>query len=163
LDRALRRGAADHWFHALLRKREPGCAGFNDGRAFASRDFGPRRHHLARPPIHRAGLHPRRCALRGARGIWQTARLAPSRLVQNASRPPTTASVPASSGRRMRSGTREAKWLEIIMPGIEPTRSERSIWKSTEPSPQCPAPAIRVSGTAWAMTEPTMRTIGDFG
>ena len=102
----------------------------NDGRAFASRDLGPRRHHLARPPVHRPGLHPRRCALRGARGIWQTARLSSFKAtVQNARRPPTTASVPARIGRRTRSGTREAKWLEIIMPGIEPTSSETSIWK----------------------------------
>ena len=83
------------------------------------------------------------------------------RAVQNARRPPTTASVPARIGRRTRSGTREAKWLEIMMPGIEPTSSETSIWKSTDPSHQCPAPAISVSGTACAMSEPTMRTIGE--
>ena len=33
------------------------------------------------------------------------------------------------------------------------------MWKSTDPSHQCPAPAMSVSGTAWAMSEPTMRTI----
>src|ERR1700690_1953000 len=83
--------------------------------------------------------------------------------VQNARRPPTIASVPAKIGRRTWSGTREAKWLEIIMPGMEPTSSDPSIWKSTDPSHQCPAPAISVSGTACAISDPTMRTIGDFG
>src|SRR6185437_449903 len=83
--------------------------------------------------------------------------------VQNARRPPTTASVPARIGRRTRSGTREAKWLEMIMPGIEPASRDTSMWTSTDPSHQCPAPAISVSGTACAISEPTMRTIGDLG
>ena len=118
----------DDRFHALLRKRESGRAGFNDRRTFASRHSWSCRHHLARPPVHRAGLHPFRRAL--ARCLKNSANRqakAAEAIVQNASRPPTTASVPARMGRRTRSGTRDAKWLEIMMPGIEPTSSEPSI------------------------------------
>ena len=46
------------------------------------------------------------------------------------------AAVPASSGRRTRSGTREAKWLPLAMPGREPASSETSNAQSTEPSHQ---------------------------
>ena len=46
------------------------------------------------------------------------------------------------------------------MPGSEPVSSETSSDQSIEPISQCPAPAIRVSGTAWAMSVPTMRTVG---
>ena len=62
LDRVIRRRAADDRFHAFLRKRESACASFHDGGAFASRDVGSRRHYLARPPVHRPGLHPPRRA-----------------------------------------------------------------------------------------------------
>jgi hypothetical protein len=52
---------------------------------------------------------------------------------QKTSLPPTSASVPAIRGRSTRSGTREAKWLPIAMPGIEPDNSETSSNQSTEP------------------------------
>jgi hypothetical protein len=60
-----------------------------------------------------------------------------SRLIaQKTSLPPISAKVPAISGRSTRSGTREAKWLAIIMPGIDPTSSEKRSAQSTEPSHQ---------------------------
>ena len=82
---------------------------------------------------------------------------------QSASLPPTSASVPAISGRSTLSGTREAKWLPMAMPGIEPISSDASSAKSTEPIHQWPAPAISVSGTAWAMSEPTSLAAGSVG
>ena len=45
----------------------------------------------------------------------------------------------------------------------EPISSETSSAQSTEPIHQWPAPASSVSGTAWAMSEPTMRTVGSLG
>src|SRR5580658_2995668 len=50
-----------------------------------------------------------------------------------------------------------------MIPGMAPLSNEPSNFQSTEPSHQCPAPAISVSGTAWAMSEPTMLTIGSSG
>ena len=38
--------------------------------------------------------------------------------------------------------------------------SEPSSTQSTDPKSQWPTPAIKVSGTAWAMSEPTSRAIG---
>ena len=69
---------------------------------------------------------------------------------------PTSASTTARIGRSTRSGIRGALALPAMMPGIEPTRSEASIDQSTAPSNQYPEPAMRVSGTAWAMSLPTI-------
>jgi hypothetical protein len=38
--------------------------------------------------------------------------------------------------------------------------SEPSSTQSTDPRSQWPTPAIKVSGTAWAISEPTRRAIG---
>ena len=46
------------------------------------------------------------------------------------------------------------------MPGREPMTSEPSNIQSTDPRSQWPTPAIKVSGTAWVMSEPTSRAIG---
>ena len=51
----------------------------------------------------------------------------------------------------------------MAMPGSEPISSETSSGQSIEPINQWPTPAISVSGTAWAMSEPTMRTVGILG
>jgi hypothetical protein len=58
------------------------------------------------------------------------------------------------------SGTRALRWLPTKMPGREPMTSEPSNTQSTDPRSQWPTPAIKVSGTAWAMSEPTSRAIG---
>src|SRR5579859_4984732 len=49
------------------------------------------------------------------------------------------------------------------MPGIDPTSSHITIDQSVEPIHQCPSPATSVSGTACAMSEPTMLAIGSLG
>ena len=51
----------------------------------------------------------------------------------------------------------------MTMPGIEPISSTPSKRQSTAPIAQWPMPATSVSGTAWAMSEPTMRAIGRRG
>ena len=48
-------------------------------------------------------------------------------------------------------------------PGHHPTISDRRPWTSTEPRNQCPMPATSVSGTALAISEPTIRAAGSFG
>ena len=47
--------------------------------------------------------------------------------------------MPAINGRNTRSGTREAKWLPITMPGIEPTSSDeeqRPVDRAEPPMPR---------------------------
>ena len=51
----------------------------------------------------------------------------------------------------------------MAIPGTEPISSEISSDQSTEPIHQWPAPAISVNGTAWAMSEPTILTVGILG
>ncbi len=101
------------------------------------------RHRLLRTPSIRSGGHcdgtgakSPNVGFREARRFWPFRTRGVRRRLQ-ACRPRWAAGT--------RSGTREAKWLEIIMPGIEPTSSETSIWKSTD---QCPAPAMRLTGKA---------------
>src|SRR5690606_3224627 len=76
---------------------------------------------------------------------------------------PTSTSIVARIGRRMRSGTLVEMWLPSQMPGSEPTSRLPSRNQSTLPRNQWPMPAIAVSGTAWAMSEPTMRSAGIAG
>ena len=47
-----------------------------------------------------------------------------------------------------------------MIPGIEPASSASIRVRSTEPISQWPMPAIKVSGTAWAMSLPAMRATG---
>ena len=58
---------------------------------------------------------------------------------------------------------RGANWLERAMPGREPHSRETSTVMSMPPPAICPRPATRVSGTAWAMTEPAIFTTGSSG
>jgi len=53
--------------------------------------------------------------------------------------------------------------LPRMTPGNDSTSSEPMMCQSTVPIIQCPAPAMSVSGTAWAISEPTMLTIGSLG
>ena len=75
-------------------------------------------------------------------------------------RTPTMTRIVARTGRSTLSGTRALRWLPKKMPGREPMTSEPSNTQSTDPRSQWPTPAIKVSGTAWAMSEPTSRAIG---
>jgi len=51
----------------------------------------------------------------------------------------------------------------MTIPGSEPISRTAIKCQSIAPSAQCPMPAISVSGTACAMSEPTMRDIGSCG
>ena len=57
-----------------------------------------------------------------------------------------------------RSGKRRESELPSITPGIEPTSRAASKVKSTLPMLACPSPASSASGTAWAMSVPTICT-----
>src|SRR5665213_1250226 len=70
---------------------------------------------------------------------------------QASRRRPLTVSVAAKRSRSARSGRRGANRLAISTPGSEPTRRDSSTVTSMPPLARCPRPAIRVSGTAWAM------------
>jgi hypothetical protein len=100
-----------------------------------------------------------------AQGRWlrllAEARKAPAG--QKTKVPPTTANVAAITGRSTVSGTRTANRLPSTMPGMEPTSSDARIGTFTEPSIKCPSPATSVSGTACAMSDPTIRAIGSLG
>src|SRR5207248_2390716 len=61
------------------------------------------------------------------------------------------------------SGMRGARRLPMMIPGMEPTSSDPSRCQLMEPSIQWPSPATSVSGTACAMSDPTMRVIGMLG
>ena len=61
------------------------------------------------------------------------------------------------------SGTRTARKLPSTIPGIEPLSRDNSIGTFTDPNIRCAKPATSVSGTAWAISEPTMRAIGSLG
>ncbi|ABA50633.1 hypothetical protein BURPS1710b_3197 [Burkholderia pseudomallei 1710b] len=76
---------------------------------------------------------------------------------------PTATSVAASTRRSSPSGARADRWLPTTIPGTDPISSDTSIAQSTEPSIQCPTPATSVSGTACAMSEPTMRVVDSAG
>src|SRR6516164_6587441 len=75
-------------------------------------------------------------------------------------RTPAMTRIVARTGRNTLSGTRALRWLPKKMPGREPMTSEPSSTQATDPKSQWPTPAIKVSGTAWAMSEPTRRAIG---
>src|SRR5882762_5262938 len=75
----------------------------------------------------------------------------------NASLPPIRISIAASPPRSSRSGIFWLSALPSQMPGSEPMRRAPSSFQSTAPAAACPSPATSVSGTAWAMSVPTMR------
>jgi hypothetical protein len=47
--------------------------------------------------------------------------------------------------------------------GNEPASSEPKICQSIVPIIQCPTPAMNVSGTAWAISDPMILAIGSCG
>src|SRR5258706_9007109 len=75
----------------------------------------------------------------------------------NASLPPMRISIAASAPRSSRSGIFWLSALPSQMPGSEPMRRAPSNFQSTAPAAACPSPATSVSGTAWAMSVPTIR------
>src|SRR6267378_1455325 len=75
----------------------------------------------------------------------------------DASLPPIRISITASAPRSSRSGIFWLSALPSQMPGSEPMRRAPSSFQSTAPAAACPSPATSVSGTAWAMSVPTIR------
>ena len=74
--------------------------------------------------------------------------------------PATIMSVMARIGRSTTSGTYVEAWLPAMIPGSEPVSREISTSQFSDPMIQWPVPAKNVSGTAWAISEPTIRAIG---
>ena len=62
-----------------------------------------------------------------------------------------------------RGGVRVFITLPIMMPGNKPTSSAPRSLQLVEPRSQCPAPARSVSGTACAISDPTIREAGILG
>src|SRR6267143_1381781 len=81
----------------------------------------------------------------------------------DASLPPIRISIAASAPRSSRSGIFWLSALPSQMPGSEPIRRAASSFQSTTPAAACPRPATSVSGTAWAMSVPTMRATASPG
>src|SRR5438105_579176 len=81
----------------------------------------------------------------------------------SASLPPMRISIAASAPRSKRSGIFWLSALPSQMPGREPTSRAPSSFQSTAPAAACPRPATSVSGTAWAMSVPTMRATARLG
>src|SRR5882762_169225 len=81
----------------------------------------------------------------------------------NASLPPIRISIAASPPRSSRSGIFWLSALPSQMPGSEPMRRAPSSFQSTAPAAACPSPATSVSGTAWAMSVPTIRATARLG
>jgi hypothetical protein len=76
---------------------------------------------------------------------------------------PDTTSTAARAGRNHRSEARLESKLPAMTPGIEPIRRLASNMRLTSPITQWPMPPSSVSGTAWAISVPTMRANGMFG
>src|SRR3989454_4746966 len=81
----------------------------------------------------------------------------------NASLPPIRISIAASAPRSSRSGIFWLSALPSQMPGSEPMRRAPSSFQSTAPAAAWPSPATSVSGTAWAMSVPTIRATARLG
>src|SRR2546423_1281605 len=80
-----------------------------------------------------------------------------------ASLPPIRISIAASAPRSSRSGIFWLSALPSQMPGRDPASRAPSSCQSTAPAAACPRPATSVSGTAWAMSVPTMRATARLG